>query len=409
MRCVTWDQDCAGQLVLLSLDPREVERTVPWPSGVSLVDVRWVTRSDDQVWLFADALWMFEAGRWQRFEWPYDSPRGLVADPAGDGVWVAVESLGLLHVSADAARLYHPRDSLYALPVARGWTPIWKESPGVQLATLSLAETADGRIWAGTDGGGLWVYDEAEAVWQPTELTQAFVDALQGDEDGGLWIGTRYGGIAHYDGQDGWQWWRTYDGLPSDEITALALDQRGRVWAGTADAGLIRFDGQAWGKLEIDGVEPGDRITPLVADGQGSVYFGHGLGVGVCHVAGCTPHLPGESPSHRIGAMALDQSGDLWASDGYLLYAYSSRDGWSWHRDVQVFVGELLLDSRGWLWAGGYGLSTYRSPGRAAGVAFPDDTYQRVYGLLEDSHGRIWVARGHGVSMYDPALDRIGE
>lgn len=410
MRCVTWDQDCAGQLVLLSLDPREVERTVPWPGGVNLTDVHQVTHNEDQVWLFSDALWMLEAGRWQRFDWPYDAPSGLVADPAGDGVWVTVPALGLLHVSADAVRMHHPRDSLYALPVDRDWTPIWREPPGRQLATLSLAETADGRIWAGTDGGGLWVYDEAEALWQPTELTQAFVDALEADGDGGLWIGTRYGGVAHHNGDDGWQWWRTYDGLPSDRITGLALDQQGRVWAGTADAGLVRSDGHLWEEREIDDVEPNDRITALVADQRGSVYFGHSRGVGVCEGEQCRHSLTGETLGGHIATLALNQSGDLWASDGHVIYERASMGAWRRRDELERQVNKLLPDSRGLLWVGGIGLKAC-SLSTENWFWFPllGEMNVNVYDLLEDRQGRIWVAWGHGVSMYDPALGAIEE
>jgi hypothetical protein len=415
MRCVTWDQDCAGQLVLLSLDPREVVRTVPWPNGVDLVDVRLVSHNEGQVWLFSDALWLFEAGRWQRFEWPYDAPSGLVADPAGDGAWVTVTSLGLLHVNAEAVRMVHPRDSLYALPVDRDWTPIWKERPGWQLATLSLAETAEGRIWAGTDGGGLWVYDEAEVLWQPTELTQAFVDALQGDGDGGLWVGTRYGGIAHYDGKEAWQWWRTYSGLPSDSITALAVDQRGWVWAGTADAGLIRFDGVAWEQLQIDGVEPDGRITALAADGQGSVFFVQDGCVGACDAERCSAFLCSapltSDPPLPIRTLALDQLGNLWVTTPYSVYGRTWTGQWKQHVEPGPAVGELLIDSREQIWAGtGCGASTYRAGHWQTPDPFGSCVDARhIYGLFEDRRGRIWVARTSGVSMYDPALDEIAE
>jgi ligand-binding sensor domain-containing protein len=392
----------------MSIDPREVVRTVPWPSGVNLADVRRVTQNEDQVWLFSDALWLFEADHWQRFEWPYDVPRGLVAVPEGDGVWATVYDLGLLHVNADGVRVVHPRDSLYALPVARDWAPVWRERPDVQLAVVSLAETADGRIWAGTDGGGLWVYDEAQALWHPTELTQAFVDALQADGDGGLWIGTRYGGIAFYDGKNGWQWWRTYDGLPSDKITALAVDEHARVWAGTADAALIRFDGHTWEKLEINGVEPDGRIAALVADGRGGVYFGHSRGIGVCEGEQCRGRLTGEPFGGHIAALALNQSGDLWAADASILYERTSTGGWRRRDALERPVDKILPDSRGWLWVGGVGLEVCSlSTGECSQVPLSDAMYDRVYGLIEDHHGRIWVARGSGVSMYDPALGEM--
>jgi ligand-binding sensor domain-containing protein len=410
VHCVTWDQDCSGQLVLLSVGSHEIVRTLPWPSGVNMGDVLWVTHGSDQVWLFDGALWLFEAGRWRYFEWPYETPTELAADPQRGGVWAGVPGLGLVHVSADAVRLYHPRDQMYALPVERGYTPIYltpiyllPPGPG-WLAVASLAETTDGRIWAGTDGGGLWVFDEEEKVWQPTELTQAFVDVLLADPDGGLWLGTRDSGVAHYDGKDGWQWWRTYTGLASDVITALALDQQGRLWAGTADAGLMRFDGETWERLETEGVASRERITALVVDREGRVFFGYSDGVGM--VSGEQPVAPLVEGFHltRPVALALDGEGGLWASDGYALYAFEGEAYWGPHSEGMGKLQEILFDGAGRLWAGGSALRVFdATTGEWHTVSYTDD----VYALLEDSRGRIWVGENWGVSMYDPALGEL--
>jgi streptogramin lyase len=405
MHCVTWDQDCSGQLVLLSVGSHKIARTLPWPSGVNVEDVLWVTHGSDQVWLFDGALWLFEAGRWRRFEWPYETPTGLAADPQRGGVWAGVPGLGLVHVSADAVRLYHPRDQMYALPVERGYTPIYLVPPvRGWLAVASLAETTDGRIWAGTDGGGLWVFDEEEKVWQPTELTQAFVDVLLADPGGGLWLGTRDSGMAHFDGKGGWQWWRTYTGLASDVITALALDRKGRLWAGTADAGLMRFDGETWEKLGIEGVASHERITALVVDRDGKIFFGYSAGIGVFDGERWVAPLAGEFPVARPVALALDGRGGLWASDGYALYAL---EGGAYRVPHSEGVGKLqkiLFDGAGRLWVGGSDLRVLdAASGEWRTVYYTDD----VYALLEDSRGRIWVARNWGVSMYDPALGEL--
>ncbi len=405
MHCVTWDQDCSGQLVLLSVGSREIVRTLPWPSGVNMGDVLWVTHGSDQVWLFDGALWLFEAGRWRRFEWPYETPAGLVADPERGGVWAGVPGLGLVHVSADAVRLYHPRDQMYALPVERGYTPIRLGQPGQGwLAVASLAETTDGRIWAGTDGGGLWVFDEDEKVWQPTELTQAFVDVLLADPDGGLWLGTRDSGVAHYDGKDGWQWWRTYTGLASDVINALALDQQGRLWAGTADAGLMRFDGETWEKLVIEGVALHGRITALVVDREDRVFFGYSGGVGMVDGEQWVAPLAGGFLMARPVALALDDGGSLWASDGYALYVFEDGTHWVRHSEGMGKLQEILFDSKGRLWMGGSAVRVFdAATSEWRTVSYTDD----VYALLEDSRGRIWVGENWGVSMYDPVLGEL--
>src|SRR5262245_50456064 len=55
----------------------------------------------------------------------------------------------------------------------------------------------------------------------------------------------------------------TEDGLPRDEVLALAADRVGHLWLGT-DAGLTRFDGQALVSFgEEDGLRGG--VSALLA------------------------------------------------------------------------------------------------------------------------------------------------
>lgn len=390
LRGATWDHGCSDQLVFFSLEPRQVVKAVPWPTGVHPDDVRWAVHNQDQAWLFSDDLWLFEAERWHRFEWPYEVPAGVAAGPQGDSVWMGVPELGLIQVSQDATRLYHPRDRLHALPIERGWDPEYLAlHDRGWLAVASLAETSDGRIWAGTDGAGLWVYDEKGALWQPTELTQAFVDVLLADSDGGLWVGTRYGGLAHCDGKDGWQWWRTDSGLPSNTVTALALDQQGRLWMGTRDGGLAWFDGDTWERVDAEIVPHDDRITALLVDRENRVFFGYGGGVGMYDDQEWTVPLGEELPSGHPDALAQDNMGKLWAScAGHLLYVLDD-SGWLLSPTPKKRIQELLFDSQGRLWVGGFSLRLHESGSEQWQLV---RYTENVYALLEDSHGRIWVA-----------------
>lgn len=400
---VTWDH-VPPELVIYSLEPRQVVMAVPWPTDVGASRVSLVTPNDRQIWLFDGALWLFAAERWHRFKWPYEPPTDLIADPQGDGVWASVPALGLLHVSEDAARVYLPRNRFYMLPIERGWEPFRFRSPEEGVAVLSLAETVDGRIWAGTDGGGLWVYDEQERVWHPTDLTQAFVDILLADPDGGLWVGTRYGGVTHYDGQSAWNWYRIPQGLPSDIITALAYDQRGGSWAGTWDGGLARFDGQAWEPLETPGFVADGRITALVVDGGNRVFFGYRNGLGMYDGEAWIAEPAGWVPGRQPTGMVVDDQGVLWTSDGRDLYWYAPEEGRMVHHALPVVgVWALMADGDGRLWVG--------LPGRRLVALDTDETFSlppwgEASALLRDRQGRLWVAGRRGVSMHESVLGK---
>jgi hypothetical protein len=59
-----------------------------------------------------------------------------------------------------------------------------------------------------------------------------------------MWFATADGGVSKFE-QGAWTVYRMDDGLPSDDVRAVAIDKYNRVWAATA-RGVAYFDGQQW-------------------------------------------------------------------------------------------------------------------------------------------------------------------
>lgn len=111
---------------------------------------------------------------------------------------------------------------------------------------VSLLVDSGGRLWAGTIGGGLGVWDGA--AWQfyrtsNSDIPFNTVQALAEVEPDVLWAGaappTEVGGVlAEFDGET----WRTYtprnSGFSGAEPLAIAQDAEGRWWIGTRTAGV---------------------------------------------------------------------------------------------------------------------------------------------------------------------------
>ncbi len=117
------------------------------------------------------------------------------------------------------------------------------------------------RVWAGTYGGGIAVFDTAsrDTIRIRGLLTTAnsglgsdYVTSLTRDAASGvMWIGLapdpqhgRPGGVSRYDSRapsgSQWQTFTAADGsLPSDDVRAVALDLSGDLWVGTG-SGLAR-------------------------------------------------------------------------------------------------------------------------------------------------------------------------
>jgi ligand-binding sensor domain-containing protein len=101
----------------------------------------------------------------------------------------------------------------------------------------------DDRVWGGTWGGGVSVFDGNQWKNFTTEdgLAGNIVYSMVQDDEGVFWFGTDRG-LSRYDGKR----WNTYNrnnGLFEEHVYALALAPDGDVWAGTR-GGVVRI-GQA--------------------------------------------------------------------------------------------------------------------------------------------------------------------
>ncbi|MES2525032.1 MAG: two-component regulator propeller domain-containing protein [Gemmatimonadota bacterium] len=114
-------------------------------------------------------------------------------------------------------------------------------------SVFALHGDADGRLWVGADGmlvrrdsGGWTTFSATSGA--PTVAVRAFANT----RDGAVWMGTNGGGLVRY--KDGVFTRVTRDdGLPSDLVRSLHEDADGWLWAGTEGRGLARLDPRAYG------------------------------------------------------------------------------------------------------------------------------------------------------------------
>jgi signal transduction histidine kinase len=125
---------------------------------------------------------------------------------------------------------------------------------GAVQATSILAITSDhtGQLWLGTQGDGLFQYDQRSGkiirqyLHSPgkTGISSNIVSSLFVDRSGLLWIGTDAGGLSMFSTKP--PQFRTYnnkqmglDSLPGNFIRAVYSPDRERVFLGILDIGLI--------------------------------------------------------------------------------------------------------------------------------------------------------------------------
>lgn len=150
--------------------------------------------------------------------------------------------------------------------------------------------------------------------WQTESgLPHNTVSALAQTRDGYLWAGTE-GGLARFDGVE----FRTFgldDGLGSVRISKLFEDSQGVLWVGTEGGGLSRYeDGHFTTFTNRDG-SVADTITALSEGVDGSLWVGTESGLYAWHDGVFTvPNGAVELQKRRVRALARDFSGKTWVS-----------------------------------------------------------------------------------------------
>jgi len=137
----------------------------------------------------------------------------------------------------------------------------------------------DGRVWAGTDGGGLaclqggrlCLYTRADG------LAGDSIRALLQDHRGDLWIGC-YSGLSRF--REGhFKTYTTADGLSSDRIRALHEDRDGTLWIGTYGSGLNRLrDGRVDRYTARDGLY-NDVVFSILEDSSDRLWMSCNKGI----------------------------------------------------------------------------------------------------------------------------------
>lgn len=271
----------------------------------------------------------------------------------------------------------------------------------------AICQDLKGYIWAATYGGGLNRLDLNTGEFthlksipgDPATISHNYIRTIILDNNGDLWIGTRGGGLDRIDLDSGHithyrQERNNPNSLSSDNINCLFQDSRGMIWIGMYDSGLNRFnpvsgDFMHFIHRETDNFSLShNRIEWLTEDRSGVLWIAT-RGGGVNRLDLKSPrfkHYPYSKPG-SIGlsiesteSVTGDKLGNIWfGSDGN----------------------------------GVYKLSTNKVTGKTVITPYPMDSSKyklfddhRVWSLLEDSFGTLWVGTYRGLKVLNPETGR---
>jgi signal transduction histidine kinase/ligand-binding sensor domain-containing protein len=303
----------------------------------------------------------------------------------------------------------------------------------------SLCRDVSGNIWFGTDHGisQFSQYNQRFSTLQrfyaggkPLSLSTSNVHAMSEDADGRLWIGTWGGGVNMFDPRSLSITTHSHNArdprsLSHNNVWAVVHDKQRRVWAATVD-GLNCLDSRAGGSWRgswrgswqrfyhnpANAQSPAQNyIKNLFVDRSGALWLAY-TESGMSRV---------QLPSTPVTASALASaiaSAAVWTH-----YRHSHTDASSLSANN---VTAIIQTSNGALWAGTYGAGLNRfdsarghwqrfivpspSPmsGVGAGVGVSENTrggdrtgHTIITALHEDPAGTLWVGTMAGLYYFD--------
>lgn len=249
-------------------------------------------------------------------------------------------------------------------------------------------------------------YQYASRLWTIGEgLPHNEVQAIAQTPDGYLWIGTR-GGLARFDGIN----FTRFDSkntpeIKSDSITALCVDHEGSLWIGTGDGGAVRLKEGAFTLFCMTNGLASDHVDAICEAVGGSIWIGTSGGLDR-FAKGKFTHLTREDGllSNLIRGVCNDRSGGLWiATDTGLNHWIAAKKEFSAITKglPDNSVRGLFCDRAGKLWIGtDSGLSLYMD-----GQFYSYDTHSGladrvVSAICADRSGNLWVGTFAGLNRF---------
>jgi len=308
------------------------------------------------------------------------SIRNLFTDKEGI-LWVGTYQGGV--------NKYDRNLTLFRLKQSNPFDPNGMKAPVV---TSFARHGDDNKVYVGTDGGGLHLFDKIKGTFSPVLLRDSKQESqtlsilsMEKDRNNSLWIGTFSNGLFRYNPEDGrYQHFTTHTSglrLNNNDIFCIKEDHYGNIWIGTNGGGVNVYNPftnklktysktqtqESSEKLPLNGF-----IRAIEEDETGLIWIGsYGSGIAVFD-------------PHQENFSVLNQWNSELPNNTVLAIFSDSRRN--------IFVG-----------TSGGGLSIFDKKANKFRNYSEENGLDNavVYKIVEDQLGNIWCSTNTGISSFD--------
>jgi ligand-binding sensor domain-containing protein len=245
-----------------------------------------------------------------------------------------------------------------------------------------------------------------QSAWRTDDgLPQNNVHAIARDAEGYLWLGTE-SGVARFDGVRFVPFLSSQvHGIANNSVWTMLADSRRRLWIGTEGGLTRRADGRFQTFTTADGL-PNNVIHGLHEDSTGVLWVG--TASGLARFDGTRFVLvdgSGAPVGERVRAILGGPRDTLWVGTERGLYHLDGSQ-WTKYTTADGLAGDVVYaikeDRDGRLWIGTYGGGVsvrehgrFRTLSTEAGLA-----HAFVYAIHEDRDGNLWFGTEGGLSRW---------
>ena len=379
---------------LVSVRPRDstIAHFLPGENVRSILRVR-----DGTMWAgTTSGIAHIAAGRIERLRLRGQSPYAPVtalAEDADGGLWIGTEGQGLYRFAACEMTQLTARSGLLSND-----------------DVTSVYAGPGGSIWAGTRHGlNRFRPVQMSPLTTRNGLPTDVPGAIAIDRSGALWMAPRTGGLYRRPDADSGAFVAvTAAPLSSDVVTSIAVAPDGTLWMGSLWSGLLRYRDGLWRAFSMGERLAARSVNAVLPSRAGVVWVATNAGLKrLSHDMLTTFAVRDGVADSVVSSLTEDRNGVIWAGTPSGLSRIDARGGdrptiASYHVSDGLGANTVTAvygDAGGTVWAGTLGGLTRVSGGRLVTLRSEHGMIpELVTAMVQDSGGNLWMAGFHGLT-----------